>query len=260
MKCQTKLNTERVLAKINDWYTNKPLGQSMLKAEQAQVTRLIANCFGYHLVQLGGIHQGFFFNKSPICHKVRLSPEQYSHFPGPSIRGDFNELPLASASVDVIVLPHILEFSQDPERVLSEAYRALIPEGKLIIVGFNPYSTWGVFKFGFKQSLQVVANARFYSAYRVTTWLNKLGVEIETKKTGFFRFPFSQESLLLRTTFLETMGQLCWPGCGAFYVIVAKKVIEMPTLVGPSAWAKKLAALPRQARVVSPSARKGLSE
>jgi len=251
MKHQPQCNIEQALTKIDDWY-RQPLGRYMLQEERSQVTDLLAHVSGRHLVQFGGINQGFFFDKTLLKHKVRLSPEPYTSFPGPSIRGDFYELPLAHSSVDVILLPHILEFVDYPKRVLSEAYHALVPEGSLLIIGFNPYSIWGVSQLMPMKQHDVIKQACFYSAYKVMRWLNALDFQVQAHQTGFFRPPFHRESILLKTVFLETTGQLCWPGGGAFYVIMAKKVVNKPSLVGLS-WLKRYVTLPWQANPVSSS-------
>ncbi len=50
---------------------------------------------------------------------------------------DLLDLPFEAQSVDLLVMPHTLEFTSDPHRLLSEAERVLMPEGQLIILGFN---------------------------------------------------------------------------------------------------------------------------
>ncbi len=56
---------------------------------------------------------------------------------------DFCELPFASQSLDLVVLPHVLEFAHEPHQILREVERVLIPEGQIIVTGFNPASLWG---------------------------------------------------------------------------------------------------------------------
>ena len=41
-------------------------------------------------------------------------------------------------------MPHILEFADEPHQVLREVERVLVPEGHLVITGFNPASLWGL--------------------------------------------------------------------------------------------------------------------
>ncbi len=41
------------------------------------------------------------------------------------------------------MLPHVLEFAAEPHRILREVERVLVPEGQVVIAGFNPLSLWG---------------------------------------------------------------------------------------------------------------------
>jgi ubiquinone/menaquinone biosynthesis C-methylase UbiE len=52
------------------------------------------------------------------------------------VLGDFNILPFADASFDVVLFHQVLHYAQTPDRVLAEAARVLAPDGKLIIVDF----------------------------------------------------------------------------------------------------------------------------
>ena len=56
----------------------------------------------------------------------------------------YEELPFATHSIDLVVMPHILEFAEDPHQVLREVERVLVPEGHVVITGFNPASLWGL--------------------------------------------------------------------------------------------------------------------
>jgi SAM-dependent methyltransferase len=53
-------------------------------------------------------------------------------------------LPFADQSLDLVVLPHTLERAEDPHRSLAEVERVLRPEGRVVIVGLNPVSLWGL--------------------------------------------------------------------------------------------------------------------
>ena len=61
----------------------------------------------------------------------------------PSLRCHFDALPFDAASLDLVILPHALELARDPHLALREVERVLVPEGRVIIVGFNPASLWG---------------------------------------------------------------------------------------------------------------------
>ena len=57
---------------------------------------------------------------------------------------DFDALPFPDHSLDLVVLPHALELSRDPHLTLREVERVLVPEGRVMILGFNPASLWGL--------------------------------------------------------------------------------------------------------------------
>ena len=46
-------------------------------------------------------------------------------------------------TIDLIVMPHALEFTDDPHLMLREAWRVIRPEGQIVISGFNPFSLFG---------------------------------------------------------------------------------------------------------------------
>jgi ubiquinone/menaquinone biosynthesis C-methylase UbiE len=56
---------------------------------------------------------------------------------------DLRELPFAANSIDLAVMPHVLESHDNPHQILREVERILIPDGQLVITGFNPLSLWG---------------------------------------------------------------------------------------------------------------------
>src|ERR1019366_694210 len=61
----------------------------------------------------------------------------------PTLNCHFEALPFDAASLDLVVLPHALELARDPHRTLREVERVLVPEGRVLIIGFNPASLWG---------------------------------------------------------------------------------------------------------------------
>ncbi len=63
--------------------------------------------------------------------------------PPAQILADPHWLPFPENSLDLIVLPHALEFTSDPHQLLREVYRAMRAEGQIVISGFNPFSLFG---------------------------------------------------------------------------------------------------------------------
>jgi SAM-dependent methyltransferase len=86
-------------------------------------------------------------------------------------------LPIQSASVDAVLLPHTLEFQPDPQAVVREADRVLTGEGQLIILGFRPLSAWGL-QAALTRGGHPPGLRRLLSAHRLRDWLTLLGYDV----------------------------------------------------------------------------------
>jgi SAM-dependent methyltransferase len=156
---------ESPIIEIDQWLVTPP-GRYLIDWEQAQLDRLVGNVFGYHAAQLGWpAVQALRCNR--IAHRWLLSdgglPTDLSlQAPPPrdgaaiwppsplplSVMCDYEALPFPSSSLDLVVLPHTLELAGDAHHTLREVERVLVPEGRLIVLGFNPASLWGAYKAG----------------------------------------------------------------------------------------------------------------
>ncbi len=215
------MNMEILLRQLDMWYTQAP-GDMVIHAEQQILRQLLPRFFGYHLLQIGGPSENTLLEASPISHCVRLSPEHGSVFKGPSVQGKLQSLPFLSHSADVVIMPHILEFAQEPTQLIAEVYRVLIEGGHLVLFGFNPLSFWGLSKL-FRRSQNLPWRGHFLRMGKVQHWLRKAGFSIETRDTFIFRWPVETKAGEQREQFLEGVGQLCWPSLGGIYMIVAQK-------------------------------------
>jgi SAM-dependent methyltransferase len=169
---------------------------------------------------------------------------------------DFLELPFESQSVDLLVMPHTLEFTADPHALLREAERVLVPEGRLIIVGFNSLSLWGV-----RQSLGQLNKRPFVPVEhdliaftRLKDWIKLLGFELSRGRFGCYRPPIGNAVWLERCRFMEPAGDRWWPIFGAVYLVTAVKRVKRMRLIGP-AWRKKPAPVPALTPVAAPNTR-----
>lgn len=238
-----KVNTQRgqsqCFSDMEAWYSS-PLGQQLLQAEQRILSPVLSRLFGYYLLQVGGSRGFDLVAGSPISHRVHMTPAQKFDFPGPSLHATLNgELPLASESIDVVVLPHTLEFVSQPLAVLSRFYAVLIPEGHLIVLGFNPYSLWGMARrLKIKQRHRAPWVGHFLSMYQVRKHLVSLGMAVAPAKTCFFKPPIVGSQGMENLMFYENFGQLCWPMCGATYMLVAKKLTQTLTPQRSRQWYK----------------------
>ena len=122
---------------LAEWF-GTPQGRYVRYWEQRQFDSAVDDVFGYYAVQLGlpGID---FLRENRIPFRCCAGLEE-----GVSIRAAPWALPFASQSVDLVALPHVLEFARNPHQILREAERVLMPGGSLVISGFNPLSLWGM--------------------------------------------------------------------------------------------------------------------
>ena len=213
--------------------------------EQAFLDRAVADIFGFHALQLGlPTLQALQANRMP--HRwlaCDASPE-----PWPVGRDvfltNYEALPFADASLDLLVLPHTLELSYDPHATLREVQRVLVPEGRVVICGFNPNSLWGLRK-SFRRGLNEVGD--FIGHGRLKDWLQLLSFEVESTSFGCYRPAVETERWLNRWAWMDTAGVRWWPIFGSVYGVVAVKRVHGMRLMSP-AWRR---AAPRAAAVVT---------
>ena len=99
--------------------------------------RRLEHCFGDRLLQMSINDELDICIGNRLQHAFALSPNTAPKCAPASC--NFEALALAEDSIDVVVLHHVLEFSSDPHQVLREVKRVLIPNGKLFVIGINPF-------------------------------------------------------------------------------------------------------------------------
>lgn len=219
---------------LHTWW-GSPLGLRLLGSGRRELEAILPNVFGYHLVQVGRVPQELVAS-SRIPHKVTLDlaplPES-ARADERRVFGSPEALPLSSDSVDLLLLPHVLEFSAAPHLVLREAERVLIPEGHLVVLGLNPWSLWSIWRWALAWRGAVPWQGGFYSAVRVKDWLALLGFDIVLTRHYFFAPPMQHEGIMNRFGLAEAVGRRCWPMLGAAYVLVARKRVTTLTPIRP---------------------------
>jgi hypothetical protein len=121
----------------------------------------------------------------------------------------------------------------------------LIPEGQLIICGFNPASLWGA-----RQALSRVGGKYFLprkeeliSMPRLRDWLKLLNMGASQSHFGCYAPACRTEKWLHRYAFMDNAGARWWPYLGGAYIVQAIKRVKGMHLIGP-AWTKKSATAP----------------
>jgi len=223
------------------WYAS-PLGQYVLAREQAYYDKVVVDVFGYNAFQLG-MPASDFLRASRISLRCRVDQNGAA-----GLRADFRDLPIASNSVDLVILPHVLEFSGDPHQILREVVRVLMPEGHVALSCFNPFSLWGARR-AFGRKSRYPWNGRFIHLARLKDWCALLGLEIVGGQMGCYAPPATSEKWLGRFAFMEPAGDRWWPIQGGVYCLQAIKRVRGLRLILPK-WSDRFA--PKKALAPAP--------
>jgi SAM-dependent methyltransferase len=233
-----------------DWLQTAA-GRYLQAWESARLDEAVGDVFGFHAVQLGFPQLDTLSNSrirdrimavGAEDHRWSAATAQMTSSSGRSIvvLERFDELPFGEHTVDLVVLPHLLEFSPAPHRILRDINRVLRPEGRIVVTGFNPISLWGV-----RESVAALADRTFLPARgqwigvpRLRDWFELLGFEIGQISYGCYRPACRTELWLDRMRFMERAGDRWWPICGAAYMVSAVKRVQGMRLMG-KAWKRK---------------------
>lgn len=200
--------------------------RSLVEESLVESSRML---FGYHLVKLGNLSAQIQLPACPIKHVVcqtELPCEKAS------LQSLSRELPFKENSVDAFLLAHELDFAQDPHQILREVDRTITPNGHVVIVGFNPFSLAGLFKYLPVNRKNVLHHARFFSCSRIRDWLHLLGFEVTELQHHLFS-PLFFERRLKPDSKWHKLGVQYLPYCSSMYVIIAKKRVLPLSLIKP---------------------------
>ncbi|WP_092485514.1 class I SAM-dependent methyltransferase [Candidatus Ichthyocystis hellenicum] len=207
---------------IND----EQLGRKALQEwEQSEIDKIVRDIFGDIALQIGTSHNTRLLQESRINNKITLD-----NTGNPSILAQFDSIPILSDSIDLVVLPHILESSSHPKFILQEVHRTLRPGGSIVLTVFNPWSFWGIH--------QVISgnNDLGIPLSRIKDWMNLFGLHIIRGSFGCYRPLTGNKVLHERLEFLERMGNRWWPLAGSVYIVCAIKEVAGMTLIMKNRW------------------------
>ncbi len=246
---------------LADWL-DTPLGQYVHGFCLQQVDAAVEDAFGFHALQLGLPHwPSLASNRMPhrwVAHPAWLGAHAGSA--QVSLFCEFDALPLPDASVDLVVMPHTLELARDAHLTLREVERVLRPEGRVVIVAFNPASSWGLRqKWGqfaerlrqllrrqrgptvhdggleaaaFREGQFLPQVGEWIGYRRLRDWLRLLGFEVETTRFGCWRLPIGNPVWLNRLGWMDALGDRWAPALGAVVVLSAVKRVQGLRLIG----------------------------
>jgi SAM-dependent methyltransferase len=232
------MNSGGSIVKLSEFLCSPP-GRYVLEWEHAQLNAAVADIFGYHAMQLGLPEiDALRENRMPL--RFCAADRQLTVDAGGdgkrrvAVINRYEELPFATHSIDLVVMPHILEFASDPHQVLREVERVLVPEGHVVITGFNPASLWGLRQYSSRLGLSpyLPREGRFIALPRVKDWLKLLSFDFARGRFGCYAPSAHTSAWLHRWRFMEKAGDRWWPMLGAVYLLTAVKRVRGMRLIG----------------------------
>jgi len=225
---------------LSKWYATLR-GQVFAEKLQEALTPWLEGIFGYHAVQLGHLPPSIsLLDSSRINHKIVADYPQEG-----DLRCQPEALPFAADSVDLLIVAHCLEYSSDPHAVLRELERVLVPEGRVVIIGIDPWTFWGAWQMLKRSSYPL------YTQGRIKDWLAVLGFEYQRSQLLSMlnlRIPKS----LSQSTKTAQLANVLAANIAGGYLMLAQKRVTTITPIKPR-WERR----PRLTggRLVEPAAR-----
>ena len=162
-----------------DWYSTSK-GLVLQQQEAAFLTRSITVSCKQVIVQIGALGWENEFIDCSLYEQFYVMDDEQSPCSANSLlQGIADALPFKSESVDMVILPHVLDFDQHKHQVLREVERVLKPEGKLIILGFNPWNIYINLQYIRRREKSALWHPSLLSRRRLEDWLNLLNFDVE---------------------------------------------------------------------------------
>ena len=222
---------------LRHWFQSKA-GQVLFNHEQQLVDQALDNKFGYYLVQLGCVSQQSLVQNSRVSSKLLVDEHSSTHWLQTQgvkwVQAEFDFLPIARDSVDVVLLPHTLETVDDPYYLLRQVDQMLLPEGHVVLTGFNLIGCLPL-RFSYFSKRGEFGKARLRRASKIKEWLEVLGYEVGTVRyTPVMCFAATEKYRRWAKVIEKVERSLSHIGLnfGNVYCLIAKKKVDAPTLVG----------------------------
>lgn len=200
---------------LQDWFLTAPLGKYILHKERDFYTNNVKNIFGKYSLQIG-------MDKTNLL----LGNKIVNHY---NIPRDINALaqflPIASDSIDLIILSHYLEEHNDYEQIINECNRILAPNGKLIISCLNRYSLINLYKTRAK-----LDKYYFRSVSEIEKVLRNNSLNICGGKFFSYMPPIKSNIRLRKFEIFNKIGDRWFPTFANSFTIIAKKTVISHTL------------------------------
>jgi len=203
-------------------WLRSPRGRRLIAAEEAELKRVLPDIFGRTMLQVGNWGRGTqLIDSAETLHHAVIGTVAGMDAQGIAVP---ESLPVMEKSVDAVLLPHTLEFADSPQKVLREVDRVLTDRGKLVVLGFNPWSFWGLReRLGWRYPA-FPPGARYQSLHRLCDWLELLGYEVSVVRRYSGGFSWSGQHAAGE---MRGLRRLLGPLMEAYLVVAKKRVIPI---------------------------------
>lgn len=209
---------------LDAWYLTDA-GQHFSAEINTVLTPMLNELFGYTAIQLGNYPPD-----TRLLTESRVNTNWLAGEAGGDIVCNPEQSPFAGDAIDLLILPHTLELSQDPHAVLREVERMLVPEGYIIIVGLNPWTAWGAW-----QLARYRRAYPFYTLGRIRDWLSLLGFEyLGEPSCHISMLEISIPARLEHSPLIKKLSCKTAKIIAGGYVVLAKKKVTTMMPVKPS--------------------------
>lgn len=223
----------QVPIRVSEWqrWTELPSTKGLLAFESSWLGDWLVQLRGQHLLYTGIDSKPSHIDKADMHHRFCLE------MPWQRQKTDFQaqvseyRWPLPDSTVDLVILQHTLDFSANPHQILREACRVLCSGGYIVILGFNPFSTWGIAHWLRRFSDDLPWSTNPVAGGRLLDWLRLLDFRMEFHGTAAVSWPLRYRGYRwMKGIDIKLAEARILPG--AIQMIIARKTIAGMTQIG----------------------------
>ncbi|MFW5443510.1 MAG: class I SAM-dependent methyltransferase [Methylococcaceae bacterium] len=158
-----------------------PQGKLLQSVETNFLKRSITVSCKQTILQIGGLGwEGDFIDCSFYQRYSIVDGKAQGCAKALKIQAHSFKLPIQSETVDLVLMPHLIEFDANRFQTMREIERVLKPEGDVVIINFNPLNTWVRLHSVWNKKMSDSWHSYFIPRSRVADWLKLLNFEVKS--------------------------------------------------------------------------------
>ncbi|MDF1677068.1 MAG: methyltransferase domain-containing protein [Legionellaceae bacterium] len=210
---------------LDDWFKT-PQGHYLGAAFLMQFSQCSTYLEREAVLQLGLCGENLWLSDSAFKKMWLATP--CLNIPTASFITSLTHLPLCRNSVDVVIVPMMLEIFGRYKSPLDEIDRILKPMGHVIFLGINPVSLWGASLACQGLSTLGQAGLRPHSPLVLKRAFLNRGYEQKRFETFYYVPPITCEKWIKNSLFLNEMGKMMSLFPAGFYCMAMQKYQKLP--------------------------------